>query len=81
MLCMICALSFLQAEAQKMVAYHVVGKVEQFCQGKSSPVVMNSTLTPQTEINIPYGGKVELLDEANARRIVLNLNSATLLQI
>ena len=71
MLCMLCALSFLQAEAQKMVAYHVVGKVEQFCQGKSSPVVMNSTLTPQTEINIPYGGKVELLDEANARRIVL----------
>lgn len=71
MFCLLCALSIFSAEAQTLVAYHVVGKVEQHQQGKSSPVVMNTALTPQTEVSIPYGGKLELLDETHASRIVL----------
>lgn len=57
--------------AQNMLVYHVVGKVVQYHQGKSTPLVMKSRINENTEINIPYGGKVELIDEKESKRITL----------
>lgn len=57
--------------AQKLIAYHVVGDVVRYEGGKKLPLVMNATLTMNDVINVPYDGKVEFLDEKNARRITI----------
>lgn len=59
------------ANAQSLVAYHVVGKITYNTPSGSKDVVMNTKLTNETTVNIPYGGKLELLDEANQKRITL----------
>lgn len=67
----ICALCCDLALAQKLLAYRVVGEVTQTVRGKQVPLVMNASVDYATDINIPYGAKVELLDEANSKRIIL----------
>ena len=57
--------------AQDLVAYHVVGKVNIIVNGKASPLVMKAHVKPTTTVEIPYGGKLELLDEAGSKRIIL----------
>lgn len=57
--------------AQKLVAYRVVGDVTYMAQGKPVPLTMNAIVDYATEIDIPDGAKVELLDEAHARRLIL----------
>lgn len=58
-------------QAQTLVAYHVVGQVTCNTPGGQKDVVISSQLTPETTVNIPYGGKLELLDEAHQKRITL----------
>lgn len=65
------AFAVITVTAQNLVAYHVVGKVTYISQGSTLPLVMNTKITPQTIVNIPYGGKLELLDEKGSRRITL----------
>lgn len=57
--------------AQNLVAYHVVGDVTYVAQGNTKKLVMNTNITNETTVNIPYGCKVELLDEKNQKRITL----------
>lgn len=57
--------------AQQLVAYHIVGKVTYNAAGATKEVVMTTRITPETVVNIPYGGKLELLDETNQKRIML----------
>lgn len=57
--------------AQKLLVYRVVGEVTQTVKGKNTPVVMNSVVEYSTEINIPYGAKLELMDEAQSKRLIL----------
>ncbi len=59
-------------DAQNLIAYHVVGNVTYKVGGKSFPLVMNTNVTEQTVINIPYNGKVELIDESRQQRITLD---------
>lgn len=68
---LVCFIGFNIAAAQKLVAYRVVGKVTQTLQGKQIPLKMNTTLNYGTEISIPYGAKVELVDEKQAKRLIL----------
>ncbi len=63
---------FIMCNAQNLVAYHVVGNVTYKVSGKNKPLVMNTKVTEQTVVNIPYGGKLELLDESRQQRITLN---------
>ena len=63
--------SLLTAHAQSLLTYHVVGDVKLYVQGKAVPLTMNRQITMQSEVNIPYGGKLELLDEKQAKRITL----------
>lgn len=57
--------------AQKVVVYRVVGKVTQTVQGRQVPLKMNTRLDYKAEISIPYGGKVEMVDEAQSTRLIL----------
>lgn len=57
--------------AQKLVAYRVVGKVTHTVKGKQVPLKMNEHVDYATEISIPYGAKVELLDEKQSKRLIL----------
>lgn len=57
--------------AQKLVAYRVVGKVTQTVKGKQVPLKMNAHIDYATEVSIPYGAKVELLDEKQSKRLIL----------
>ena len=63
--------TLLTAQAQSLLTYHVVGDVKLYVQGKATPLTMNRQLTMQSEVSIPYGGKLELLDEKQAKRIIL----------
>lgn len=67
----VCMLLSTCAWAQDLVAYHVVGKVNIIVDGKSSPLAMKAHVKPTTQVEIPYGGKLELLDEAGSKRIIL----------
>lgn len=58
--------------AQTLVAYRVVGKVTQTVKGKQVPLKMNAHIDYATEVSIPYGAKVELLDEKQSKRLILN---------
>lgn len=62
----------LAVSGQSLIASHVVGRVTSIVQGKHHPVSLNAQLSEQTVINIPYGGKLELIDERGSRRIVLS---------
>ena len=71
-ICLLLALLCLSPlAAQDLMVYHVVGKVMQYHQGKPTPLVMKTRVSEHTEINIPYGGKVELINEKEAKRITL----------
>ena len=70
LLCLLCLLA-LRTGAQSLVAYHVVGKVTYMVNGVSKPLVMSTKVNGNTRVNIPYGGKVELLDEKNKKRIII----------
>lgn len=58
-------------KAQTYTAYHVVGDVKYTEAGKSKAVTNNTKLTAQSQVTIPYGGKLEMLDEKNSKRITL----------
>lgn len=68
---LLCLFSCGLSQAQGLLAYRVVGKVTYTVRGKQTPLKMNTYVDYQTEISIPYGGKVELLDEAQSRRLIL----------
>jgi len=68
---MFCALSF-PAVAQNLLVYHVVGDVKYVRDGVSYELTMNMTVQQTTELNIPYEGKVEIVDTDNHRRIILD---------
>lgn len=70
LLCLLCLLA-LRTGAQSLVAYHVVGKVTYMVNGVSKPLVMSTKVNGNTRVNIPYGGKVEFLDEKNKKRIII----------
>ena len=70
LLCLLCLLA-LRTGAQSLVAYHVVGKVTYMVNGVSKPLVMSTKVNGSTRVNIPYGGKVEFLDEKNKKRIII----------
>lgn len=70
LLCLLC-LFVLRASAQSLVAYHVVGKVTYMVNGEIKPLVMSAKVDGNTRVNVPYGGKVEFLDEKNQKRIII----------
>ena len=70
LLCLLC-LFVLRASAQSLVAYHVVGKVTYMVNGEIKPLVMSTKVDGNTRVNVPYGGKVEFLDEKNQKRIII----------
>lgn len=70
-LCLTVLFGSFSTSAQHLVAYRVVGKVTQVGQGRQTPVVMNDRIGYETCIDIPYGAKLEVLDEANSRRVIL----------
>lgn len=63
---------FLPVSAQDLVAYHIVGNITRTKSGITDLLTMNMHLDAATEINIPYGCKLELLDEASSKRIILS---------
>ena len=66
-ICLVCA----QAYGQSLLVYHVVGQVSYRVNGVSKPLVMNTRVTAQTSITVPYGGKVELLNEQSKQRVTI----------
>lgn len=59
--------------AQEMIVYHVVGKVNMIVdRKKSTPLVMKARVSPTTEVDIPFGGKLELLNESESKRIIIS---------
>lgn len=60
-----------QVQGQSLLVYHVVGKVTYNAKGAMKPLVMNTPVTANTSISVPYGGKVELLDEKSRKRIII----------
>lgn len=70
LLCLLC-LFVLRASAQSLVAYHVVGKVTYMVNGEIKSLVMSTKVNGNTRVNVPYGGKVEFLDEKNQKRIII----------
>ena len=72
-ICLVCA----QAYGQSLLVYHVVGQVSYRVNGVSKPLVMNTKVTAQTSITVPYGGKVELLNEQSKQRVTIKRPAAT----
>ncbi len=68
---MFCVLSS-STVAQNLLVYHVVGDVKYVRDGVSYELTMNMTVQQSTELNIPYDGKVEIVDIDNHRRIILD---------
>ena len=60
------------AVAQNLLVYHVVGDATYVNNGRNEPLAMNMSIAPSTVINIPYEGKVELLDITEKNRITLS---------
>ena len=58
--------------AQNLQTYHVVGDVTYMKDGSSQPLVMQTIVTPSTVVNVPYGGKLELIDPTNSKRITIS---------
>lgn len=59
------------ARAQNFVVSHVVGRVTNIVQGKSHQLGLNARLSEQSVVNIPYGGRLEVIDERGSRQIIL----------
>lgn len=59
------------ANAQALKAVYVAGKVKATVKGKEIVVSNNQMLSSETQVTIPFEGKLELLDEANSKRIIL----------
>lgn len=66
-------LTCLSAEAQVLKVYYVAGNVTQTVGGKKKDVTLNDALSMQTQITIPYGGKLELLNEQKSERITIKV--------
>ncbi len=69
---MIMLLAAMGVNAQNLVAYHVMGKVTYSTSSGNKAVELNTRLTASTIVNIPYGGKLELLDEQGKKRITIS---------
>lgn len=65
-------LTAMGVNAQSLVAYHVMGKVTYSTSSGNKAVELNTRLTASTIVNIPYGGKLELLDEQGKKRITIS---------
>jgi hypothetical protein len=57
--------------AQKYVVISVTGKVTLESGTQKRELKLRETLNPQTVLNVPYKGQVELLDEANGKKFNL----------
>lgn len=71
LLLLVLLLAVVVVKAQNLVASHVVGKVTTIMQGRPRAVSLNAQLSEQSVVTIPYGGKLELIDEHGSRRIIL----------
>lgn len=72
LLIIILLLTSAHAFCQSLLTYHVVGKVTFYNdKGVSRPLVLNTKVSQDTKISVPYGGKVELLNEATSQRITI----------
>lgn len=58
----------LNLSAQKLIVTYVAGKVQRQDDGRNTAVTRSSTLQMGSVVNVPYEGKLELLDEANQKR-------------
>lgn len=65
-------LAIIGVKAQDLVAYHVIGKVTYSTSSGNKNVELNTRLSASTMVNIPYGGKLELLDEQGKKRIIIS---------
>ena len=65
-------LAVMGVKAQDLVAYHVIGKVTYSTSSGNKNVDVNTRLTASTMVSIPYGGKLELLDEQGKKRITIS---------
>ena len=59
------------ANAQKMIVYSLMGKVEDVTTSTAKPVRLRDALTPNTVLNIPYQGCVVLFDESSSKQFTL----------
>lgn len=66
-------LTCLSAEAQVLKVYYVAGNVTQTTGGKKKAVALNDALSMQTQVSVPYGGKLELLNEQKSERITIKV--------
>ncbi len=58
--------------AQKCVVYTMVGEVTVHTQNGTRPVRLRETLQPAAKITIPYNTALELFDQENRRKYVIN---------
>lgn len=59
------------ANAQKLIVYSMMGKVEDVTSGKVRQVNLRDALSLATVLNIPYQGSVVLYDELNSQQYTL----------
>ena len=59
--------------AQKYVVISVTGKVTLESGTQKRELKLRETLNPQTVLNVPYKGQVELLDEANGKKFTIKV--------
>lgn len=64
-------LAIYNTSAQDYLVSYVAGKVQTYVNGKASVVKLNAKLKQGTIINVPYEGKLELLDEKNCKRYTI----------
>lgn len=57
--------------AQTLQAYYVVGDISYTLAGRTTPVVMATKLPADALVVVPEGGKVELLDAENQKRLII----------
>ena len=59
------------ANAQKLIVYSLMGKVEDVTTSTARPVQLRDALEPNTVLNIPYHGCIVLYDEQKSQQFTL----------
>jgi len=59
------------ANAQKLIVYSLMGKVEDVTASKARKINLRDALTLNTVLNIPYQGSIVLYDEVNSKQYTL----------
>lgn len=58
--------------AQKYIVYAMVGKVNVNTKNGTRPMRLRETIIPTTKVTIPYNSSLELFDQENRRKYVIN---------